>query len=79
MSATPAVAPEHPSRYRFFLEPVLFLSYVVFGLSWIGYAPFLADFQTKFSLNHAQASLLISVVSLSKIFMPFIAGWMEQW
>jgi CP family cyanate transporter-like MFS transporter len=79
MSATPAIAPEHPSRYRFFLEPVLFLSYVVFGLSWIGYAPFIADFQTKFSLNHAQASLLISVVSFSKIFMPFIAGWMASW
>ncbi|MCU1307872.1 MAG: putative integral rane protein [Acidobacteriaceae bacterium] len=79
MSATPAVAPERPSPYRFFIEPVLFFSYVIFGLSWIGYAPFLSEFQSKFGLNHAQSSLLISVVSFSKIFMPFIAGWMASW
>ena len=67
-----------PSAYRFFLEPVLFLSYAVFGLSWIGYAPFLAEFQARFALNHASASLMISVVSFSKIFMPFVAGWMAS-
>ena len=76
--ATTNPDPIQPTPYRFFLAPVLFLSYAVFGLSWIGYAPFLADFQTKFGLNHAQASLLISVVSFSKIFMPFIAGWMAS-
>ena len=70
--------PRPPSAYRFFLEPVLFLSYAVFGLSWIGYAPFLSEFQARFALSHAQASLLISGVSLAKIFMPFVAGGMAS-
>ncbi len=63
-----------PSPYRFLIEALLFASYFVFGLSWIGYAPFLADFQARFGLSHGQAGMLISSVSFAKIFVPFGAG-----
>ncbi len=68
MSAPP------PSPYRFLIEALLFASYFVFGLSWIGYAPFLADFQAGYGLSHGQAGMLISSVSFAKIFVPFVAG-----
>ncbi len=68
MSATP------PSPYRFLIEALLFASYFVFGLSWIGYAPFLADFQARYALSHGQAGMVISSVSFAKIFVPFVAG-----
>ena len=65
-----------PARYRFVIEALLFLSYFVFGLSWIGYAPFLLEFQSQYGLSHGKASLLISSVSFAKIFVPFAAGWL---
>lgn len=65
-----------PSPYRFLIEALLFLSYFVFGLSWIGYSPFLKDFQTLHGLTHGEAGLLISSVSFAKIFVPFMAGWL---
>lgn len=63
-----------PHPYRFLIEFLLFASYFVFGLSWIGYAPFLADFQARYALSHGQAGMLISAVSFAKIFVPFVAG-----
>jgi len=65
-----------PARYRFVIEALLFLSYFVFGLSWIGYAPFLLEFQSQYGLSHGKAGLLISSVSFAKIFVPFAAGWL---
>lgn len=74
MSATSvAVAPEH-RPYRFLIEGLLFFSYFVFGLSWIGYSPFLKDIQTQFGLDYANTGLVISAVSFAKIFVPFVAG-----
>lgn len=63
-----------PSPYRFLIESLLFAGYFVFGLSWIGYSPFLHEFQTEYALSHSQAGLLISSVSFAKIFVPFVAG-----
>lgn len=63
-----------PGSYRFLIEALLFASYFVFGLSWIGYAPFLADFQARYGLSHGQAAMLISSVSFAKIFVPLVAG-----
>ena len=65
-----------PAPYRFLIEALLFLSYLVFGLSWIGYSPFLRDFQAAHALSHGQAGMLISSVSFAKIFVPFLAGWL---
>lgn len=69
MPASPA-----PSPYRFLIEGLLFAGYFVFGLSWIGYSPFLQEYQAAYALSHSQAGLLISSVSFAKIFVPFLAG-----
>ncbi len=79
MNSAAATAPrvaDEPRPYRFLIEGLLFFSYFVFGMSWIGYAPFLKDIQAQFSLPYAKTGLVISAVSLAKTFIPFLAGWM---
>ena len=78
MSASASVAfePQESRPYRFLIESLLFLSYFVFGLSWIGYSPFLKEIQAQFSLDYAKTGLVISAVSFAKIFIPFVAGIM---
>ncbi|MCM2278179.1 MAG: MFS transporter [Oligoflexia bacterium] len=66
-------ASAHP-RYRFLIWGLLFFSYFVFGLSWIGYSPFLGEITSQFGLTHAKAGMIISSVSFAKIFIPFVAG-----
>jgi CP family cyanate transporter-like MFS transporter len=67
---------DRPARYRFVIEVLLFLSYFVFGLSWIGYSPFLKEIQSQFRLSYASVGLVISAVSFAKIFMPLVAGYL---
>ena len=75
MSSASSLAPAPEVRsYRFLIEILLFLSYFVFGLSWIGYSPFLKDIQAQFALDYAKTSLVISAVSFAKIFVPLVAG-----
>lgn len=75
MSATaPATIETRP--YRFLIEALLFLSYFVFGMSWIGYSPFLKDIQQQFALDYTRTGLVISAVSFAKIFIPLVAGVM---
>lgn len=69
-----AVPADKPHPYRFLIEALLFLSYFVFGLSWIGYAPFLKDIQGQYSLDYTRTGLVISAVSFAKTFIPFVAG-----
>jgi CP family cyanate transporter-like MFS transporter len=77
MASSPSVAlAQQPRPYRFLIEVLLFLSYFVFGLSWIGYAPFLKDIQAQYSLDYAKTGLVISAVSFAKIFIPLVAGIM---
>lgn len=75
MSFAPAPAAPAPSPYRFIIEVLLFLSYFVFGVSWIGYSPFLKELQQQFGLDYARTGLVISAVSFAKIFVPFVAGY----
>ncbi len=79
MSGAAAPAPQFVNEtraYRFLIEALLFFSYFVFGMSWIGYSPFLREIQTQFGLDYAKTSLVISAVSFAKIFLPFVAGWL---
>ena len=62
--------------YRFLIEALLFLSYFVFGMSWIGYSPFLKEIQQQFALDYTRTGLVISAVSFAKIFIPLVAGIM---
>jgi cyanate permease len=62
--------------YRFLIEALLFLSYFVFDMSWIGYSPFLKEIQQQFALDYTRTGLVISAVSFAKIFIPLVAGIM---
>ncbi len=70
----PALSADKPSPYRLLIEILLFLSYLVFGLTWIGYAPFLKDIQVQYSLDYTRTALVISAVSFAKTCIPFVAG-----
>ena len=67
---------DRPASYRWVIEVLLFLSYFVFGLSWIGYSPFLKEIQSQFRLSFASVGLVISAVSFAKIFVPMLAGYL---
>ena len=73
--AAPASAPaDSPRPYRFLIEVLLFSSYFVFGISWIGYSPFLKELQSQYGLDYTRTGLIISAVSFAKIFLPLVAG-----
>jgi len=61
-------------RYRWVIESVLFLTYFVFGISWLAYAPLMGDVEKAFDVTHARAGALISLVSIAKAFVPLLAG-----
>lgn len=62
------------SGYRWVVEALMFLMYMAFGISWMAYAPLLKDVSDHFSVGSAQAALVISLVSVSKAFVPLLAG-----
>lgn len=73
-STAASVQEDSPRPYRFLIEVLLFSSYFVFGISWIGYSPFLKELQTQYGLDYARTGLIISAVSFAKIFLPLVAG-----
>jgi cyanate permease len=60
--------------YRWIVESLLFLLYMVFGISWLAWSPLLPDVENVFDVSHARAGLLISAVSVAKAFVPILAG-----
>jgi cyanate permease len=76
-AAAPATFQSAEARpYRFLIEALLFFSYFVFGMSWIGYSPFLKEIQQQFALDYTRTGLVVSAVSFAKIFVPLLAGIM---
>lgn len=74
-SAVVAV-PAQPASRRYAVEVLLFCTYLVFGISWLAYAPLLPELSGQFGFDKAQGGLLISLVSLAKAFVPLFAGAM---
>jgi cyanate permease len=62
------------SRYRFLVEALLFLTYAVFGLSWIAVTPLVGELQQQFHVNAAELGLLTTVVSVAKVIAPILTG-----
>lgn len=67
-------APETPSRYRFAIEAMLFLTYAVFGLSWIAVTPLKAQIAGDFHISATQFALINTLVSFAKILTPLVTG-----
>lgn len=53
---------------------VIFGMYASFGMSWMSVVPLFQDIETSLSVGHAQASWIISIISLAKSFFPIVAG-----
>lgn len=61
---------------RYLVEALLFTMYLVFGISWLAYAPLMPELAAEFGFDMAKGGLLISLVSLAKAFVPLFAGAM---
>lgn len=77
----PLLAPEAAaeptlSNRRYAVEGLLFCLYLVFGISWLAYAPLLPELEAKFGFQKASGGSLISLVSMAKAFVPLFAGAM---
>jgi len=64
------------SKQRYLVEVLLFSLYLVFGVSWLAYAPLIPELSENFHFSKAQGGLLISLVSMAKAFVPLFAGAM---
>lgn len=65
-------SPAH--RRRYLIEALLFTTYLVFGISWLAFAPVMPELMEAFDFSKAQGGSLISFVSLAKAFVPLFAG-----
>jgi cyanate permease len=70
---TPVVT-ARPTPYRFVIETLLFLTYAVFGLSWIAITPLVGELQQEFNITGAQLGLLNTMVSVAKVIAPLLTG-----
>jgi CP family cyanate transporter-like MFS transporter len=70
---TPTMTHVASSR-RYLIEVLLFTTYLVFGISWLAFAPLMPELMTEFGFSKAQGGSLISFVSLAKAFVPLFAG-----
>ena len=65
---------ETVSSRRYLIEVLLFTTYLVFGISWLAYAPLMPELMEAFDFSKAKGGSLISFVSLAKAFVPLFAG-----
>lgn len=63
-----------PISRRYLVEALLFITYLVFGISWLAYAPIMPELIDFYGFSKAQGGSLISFVSLAKAFVPLFAG-----
>ncbi len=65
---------ERPTSYRYVVETLLFLTYAVFGLSWIAITPLVGEIQAEFKISGAQLGMLTTMVSIAKVIAPLLTG-----
>ncbi len=70
--ASANAAPHTP--YRFVIETLLFLTYAVFGLSWIAITPLVGELQAEFDITSAQLGMINTLVSVAKVVAPLLTG-----
>ncbi|HEY9855704.1 MAG TPA: MFS transporter [Stenomitos sp.] len=65
---------DKPTPYRYLIETLLFLTYAVFGLSWIAVTPLIGEIQSAYHISGAQFGLLNTLVSVAKVIAPLLTG-----
>ena len=68
--------PDLSGSKRYVVEGLLFCLYLVFGISWLAYAPLMPELTAHYGFDKADGGLLISLVSMAKAFVPLFAGAM---
>ena len=63
-----------PSRHRYVIEAVLFLTYAFFGVSWLSVAPIAPDLMRFFDVSVTEFSYLGLVVTIAKVIAPIVTG-----
>ncbi|MFT3774128.1 MAG: MFS transporter [Minicystis sp.] len=63
-----------PSSHRYAIEAVLFLTYALFGVSWMAVAPLAPDLMSFFHVSKTEFSFLNTVVTIAKVIAPIITG-----
>lgn len=61
-------------RYKYVVETLLFLTYAVFGISWIAVTPLVGDLQAEFGISSAELGLLNTLVAVAKVVAPILTG-----
>ena len=63
-------------RKKYLIEFILFTSYMLFAMSWVGSAGFMKEIMQMVSMHSlTQASLLSTALTFAKIIGTFIAAW----
>lgn len=63
-----------PSRHRYVIEAILFLTYAFFGVSWMAMAPLGPDLMGFFGVSKTEFSFLNTVVTIAKVIAPIVTG-----
>lgn len=71
---TPSPPATTPSPRRFAIEVVLFLSYAAFSVTWMALPPLASQLIAFFGVDKATYALLGTVVTISKVVAPLLAG-----
>lgn len=64
----------NPSRHRYVIEVILFLTYALFGVSWMAVAPLAKDLMVFFKVGVTEFSYLGTVVTIAKVVAPLATG-----
>lgn len=65
---------ENPPRQRYVIEAILFLTYALFGVSWLAVAPIAKDLAGHFQVSLTKLALLGTVVTIAKVVAPIVTG-----
>jgi cyanate permease len=63
-----------PSPHRYVIEVILFLTYALFGVSWMAVAPLAKDLMVFFQVGVTEFSYLGTVVTIAKVIAPLATG-----
>ena len=65
---------ENAPRHRYVIEAILFLTYALFGVSWLAVAPIAKDLAAHFQVSLTRLALLGTVVTIAKVIAPIVTG-----
>ena len=65
---------ENPPRHRYVIEAILFLTYALFGVSWLAISPIAKELFGVFQVTKTEFAMLFTVVTIAKVIAPIVTG-----